>query len=136
MLQIVVNWTYYKWKHSLFTDPLWRFKKTSVYFYDYDDCVEYILWQMDLSEIEKLKINIYNRYHKLLKFSVFSEYDINEGIFEWYKVSSPIIDIDITDFAELLPNIRLVKTYFEWDSVREKYSYKSDFINYVKSYVF
>ena len=134
MLQIVINWTYYKrWKDSIFTDTMWKFKKTSVYFYDYDDYVEYILSQMELWEIEKLKINMYNKYHKQLKFNPFSEYNVDWWLFEWLKVSSPIIDVDISDFAELLPKHDLRKRFFVWDSVREKYFLKSNFINFIKN---
>lgn len=131
MLQAVVNWTYYKWKNKMFTDSMWRFKKQSVYFYDYDEYVDHILSQMDISEIERLKINIYNRYHKLIKFNPFSEYDIKNWIFEGLKVSSPIIEIDNTELAELLPNKSLIKKFFDWDPVREKYTFKSDYVNYV-----
>ena len=131
MLQVVINWTYYKWKDKMFTDSMWRFKKQSVYFYDYDEYVDYILSQMEVSEIERLKVNIYNRYHKQIKFNPFSEYDIKNWVFEGLKVSSPIIEIDNTEFAELLPNKSLIKKFFEWDPVREKYSLKSDYVNYV-----
>lgn len=131
MLQAVINWTYYKWKDKMFTDSMWRFKKQSVYFYDYDEYVDHILSQMDVSEIERLKVNIYNRYHKLIKFNPFSEYDIKNWVFEGLKVSSPIIEIDNTELAELLPNKSLIKKFFDWDPVREKYTFKSDYVNYV-----
>lgn len=131
MLQVVINWTYYKWKDKMFTDSMWRFKKQSVYFYDYDEYVDHILSQMEVSEIERLKVNIYNRYHKLIKFNPFSEYDVNNWVFEGLRVSSPIIEIDNTELAELLPNKSLIKKFFDWDPVREKYTFKSDYVNYV-----
>ena len=131
MLEIVVNWTYYKGKEKLFTDSMWKFKKTSVYFYDYDGYIDYILSQMELWDIEKLKINLYNKYHKQIKFSPFSEYDVNNWLFEWLKVSSPIIKVDYTDFVSCLPRKDIIKKFFEWDSVRERYYLKSDYVNYI-----
>ena len=130
MLKVVIKWTYYK-------DSRWyssrnaRQKKDCVYFYDYDDYAGYIIQHMDYSDLQKLRLNIYNKYHKLIKFTPFGEVNMNWEKFEGLKLESPIIDIDNTDFANLIPSSSVRKNYFTWDSIREKYFLRSNFINYV-----
>ena len=131
MLRIVIQWNYYKDNKSIFDLNKARWKKEMVYFYDYDDYTWYIIQKMDYSDLQKLRLNIYNKYKKLVKFTPFSEMNINGDKYEWYKLQSPIIDIDNTDFADLIPNKDYRKRYYIWDSIREKYFLKSDFINYV-----
>ena len=129
MIKIIISWTYYK-EDSIFS-WFWRLKKQFVNFYDYDKYIEYIINQLSLSKLYKLKINMYNKYHKLVKFTRFTDID-NSGLkFEWYNLLSPIIDIDIDTFAQLLPDHSLRKKYFVWDSIRERYYLKSDFINWI-----
>ena len=53
---------------------------------------------------------------------------------EWYHLESPIIRVPENDFAELLEN-KTRKKYFDYDNVRERYYYKSKFINYVVLHV-
>lgn len=132
MLKVVINWTYYKQERKFFNDWNSRMKKNCVFFYDYDDYAKYIIDHMDYSELQKFRLNIYNYYHKLIKFSQFSEYDVNNWIIEWLKISSPIIEVDNTDFANLLPKLDLKRRYFDWDRIREKYTLKSNFINYIQ----
>ena len=131
MLQVVINWTYYKDSHWY---SYWnaRQKKECVFFYDYDDYVKYIIDSMSYSELQRLRLNIYNKYQKLIKYTKFWEKDNDWNVFEWYKIESPIIDIDNTDFAMLLPNVNIRKRFFTWDSLREKYFLKSRFINYIQ----
>lgn len=131
MLRIVIQWNYYKDNKSIFDLNKARWKKEMVYFYDYDDYTWYIIQKMDYSDLQKLRLNIYNKYKKLVKFTPFSEMNINGDKYEWYRLQSPIIDIDNTDFADLIPNKDYRKRYYIWDSIREKYFLKSDFINYV-----
>lgn len=126
---MIISWTYYK-EDKIFSG-FSRLKKNFVAFYDYDKYSEYIINQMSESEIYKFKINFYNKYKKDVKFTRFSEID-NSGLkFEWYNLLSPVIELDVDTFAQLLPNYNLKKKYFIRDSVRERYFYKSDFINYV-----
>jgi len=132
MLKIVIQWTYYKENKSIFDLDKWRWKKEMVYFYDYDDYSWYIIQNMSYSDLQKLRLNIYNKYHKQIKFTPFNETDNNWNVFEWYKLQSPIIEIDNTDFALLIPNASYRKNYYVRDNVREKYFLKSNFINYVK----
>lgn len=103
-----------------------------VYFYDYDDIIGYIIKNMDYSDLQKLRLNIYNSYHKLVKFTPFSEMDKNWNKFEWYRLQSPIIEISYDDFALLIPNRDYRKRFFLWDNIREKYYLSTKFINYVK----
>lgn len=132
MLKIVIQWNYYKENKGIFDLTKGRWKKEMVYFYDYDNLTGYIIQNMEYSDLQKLRLNIYNKYHKLIKFTPFSEMDNNGNKFEWYRLQSPIIEIDNTDFAELIPNALYRKRYFLWDNIREKYYLKWEFINYVK----
>lgn len=134
MLKVVINWVYFK-KDTWFSSFNARVKKDCVYFYDFDDVVWFVIDQLSYAELQRLRLNIWNQYHKLIKFTEFRESDLNWEIFEGYKIESPVIDIDISDFALLLPNSDLRKKYFVWDSIRERYFFKSDFINYVKFHV-
>lgn len=131
MLRIVIQWNYYK-ENKLFSSWNARQKKEMVYFYDYDNYIWYIIQNMDFSDLQKLRLNIYNKYHKLIKFTPFSEQNKDWVLFEWYTLQSPIIDIDNDDFAKLIPNNLYRKRYFERDSIREKYYLTSKFINYVQ----
>ena len=132
MLKIVIQWNYYKENKGIFDLTKGRWKKEMVYFYDYDNLTGYIIQNMEYSDLQKLRLNIYNKYHKLIKFTPFTEMDNNGNKFEWYRLQSPIIEIDNTDFAELIPNAMYRKRYFLWDNIREKYYLKWEFINYVK----
>lgn len=131
MLRIVIQWNYYKENKWIFDLNSGRWKKEMVYFYDYDNYAWYIIQNMEYSTLQKFRLNIYNYYHKLVKFTPFSEMDNKWNKFEWYKLQSPIIDIDNTDFASLIPDKDYRKRFFTWDNIREKYFLRSDFINYV-----
>jgi len=132
MLKIVIQWTYYKEEKSIWDFWKWRWKKNMVYFYDYDDIIGYIIKNMDYSDLQKLRLNIYNTYHKLVKFTPFTEMDKNWNKFEWYRLQSPIIEISYDDFALLIPNRDYRKRFFLWDNIRERYYLSTKFINYVK----
>lgn len=129
MLDIVISWTYYK-ENVYFSNWNTRQKKECVYFYDYDDFVWYIIQHMDYSELQRFRLKIYQKYQKQIKFTKFIETNKDWWKFEWYHLQSPIIRVDNQDFALLLDyNTR--KRYFDYDNVRERYYYKSKFINYV-----
>jgi len=133
MLSIVISWNYYK-ENVYFSSRNARQKKECVYFYDYDDYMGYIIQHMDYSDLQRLRFDIYKKYQKQIKFTKFIEQDKDWNKFEWYKLQSPIIEINTTEFAELLP-VSYRKRYFVYDNVREKYFLKSDFINYVNIHV-
>lgn len=130
MLQIVIKWRYYK-ENVYFSSRNARQKKECVYFYDYDDLIDYILHHMDYSDFQRLRLAIYQKFQKKVKFTRFVESDNNGDTFEGRNLESPIIDVDYDTFAQLLPyNLR--KKYFVFDKVRESYYLRSDFINYVR----
>ena len=131
MLRVVIQGTYYKDspRYSYWSG---RQKKECVYFYEYDDYMGYIIQNMGYSDLQKLRLNIYNKYKKLIKFTKFWELDKDWNKFEWYKLESPIIDIDNTTFAELIPNSSIRKKFFLRDNIKEKYYLKSRFINYIQ----
>lgn len=131
MFQIVISGRWFKndWYFKRFNS---RVKKTFVWFYDYDEVVWFIINHLSSSELEKLRLNIYQKYHYQIKFTNFCWYDINWGFYEWIELNSPIIDISYSEFAELLPSQKLKKQYFMYDDIREKYVIDSQFINYVK----
>ena len=132
MLRIVIQGRYYKEKNKkIFCLDKGRWKKEMVYFYDYDEYIWYIIQNMDYSDLQKLRLNIYNQYHKLVKFTPFSEIDNNWVIFEWYNLQSPIIDIDSDSFAHLMSNKDYRKKFYIRDSIKERYYLDSKFINYV-----
>lgn len=131
MLQVIIKWTYYKDNHR-YSSWNARQKKECVFFYDYDEYIDYILKQLSYSELQRLRLNIYNKYRKLIKYTKFGELDKDWKRFEWLKLESPIIEIDNTDFVELLPSYSIRKRFFEFDNIREKYYLRSDFINYIK----
>lgn len=130
MIKVVINWVYYK-ENKFYSYWNARQKKDCVFFYDYDDYAKYIIDSMSLSELQRLRLNIYNKYHKLIKFTRFWEKNNDWEVFEWYKLESPIIEIDSNEFALLLPSVNIRKRFFIRDSIREKYFYKSKFINYI-----
>ena len=129
MLDIIISWTYYK-DNVRFSSWNARQKKDCVYFYDYDSYIWYIIQNMDLSELQRLRLKIYQKYKDLIKFTKFWELDRDWNKFEWYKLQSPIIRMSTDDFARLL-DLQSRKRYFVYDNIREKYYYKSEFINYV-----
>lgn len=131
MFQIVISGRWFKsdWYFKRFNS---RVKKTFVWFYDYDEVVWFIINHLSSSELEKLRLNIYQKYHNQIQFTNFCWYDNNWGFYEWIELNSPIIDISYSEFAELLPSQKLKKQYFTYDDIREKYIIDSQFINYVK----
>lgn len=131
MLKVIIYGTYYKDNSKWYSSWNARNKKDCVYFEDYDDYTWYVIQHMDLSEIWRLKLNIFRKYHDKIKFEKFWEEDYEWNIFTWYYISSPIIEISNTEFASLLPSVKIRKNYFDWDNIKEKYFFKGSFINYV-----
>ena len=133
MLDIVISWTYYK-ENVYFSSWNARQKKECVFFYDYDDFVWYIIQHMDYSELQKFRLKLYQKYQKLIKFTKFIEKNNEWDKLEWYHLQSPIIRVSEDEFSELL-DYWTRKKYFDYDEVRERYYYKSNFINYVVLHV-
>lgn len=130
MLKVLIHWVYY-YDSSWFSSFNARQKKNCVYFYDYDDLVWYVIDHLWYSQLQSLRLKIFQKYHDLIKFVKFWECDTNWKLFVWYKLDSPIIDISINDFAWLLDRSTR-KMYFNYDTVKQSYSFKSNFINYCK----
>lgn len=132
MLEVVINWVYYDWQDWWrFNFNKWRWKKSSVYFYDYSDEIWYIINHLNYSELEKLRLSIYNYLHDWVKFERFWEENINWELFTGYKISTWVFSIDDSDFACMLPKI-IRRKYFKWDNIKEKYILDWDFINYIR----
>lgn len=134
VVQIIIRWKYYKDK-SVFNLDKARRKKEMVWFVDRDKYTDYIVDHMEYSDLQKLRLNMYNANYKLVKFTPFSESDINWNVFDWYDVESPVIELDNTDFAKLIPSRDYRKKFYYRDPVREKYFMRSDFIDYVEKNV-
>lgn len=136
MLQIVVNGTYYIEKSIFWRSKInWRFKKDCIYFYDYDKYVEFMLNCLSYSELQKLRLNIYNYFHKKITFTYFKEDDLNWGFLEWYNLKSDIIDIDNDLLARLLPSAKLRKKFFDYSDIKEKYNISWLLVNHVNLHV-
>ena len=129
MLQVVINWVYYK-DNAWFSNFNARQKKECVYFYDYDDYIWYIIQNMDYSDLQRLRLRLFQYLKKHIKYTRFWESDINWNKYEWYKLESPIVEIPSDEFFNML-DYKYKKKYCIWDSFREKYYLKSNFINYV-----
>lgn len=130
MLQVIIKGRKYDEKFSFCLEK-WRWKKEMVWFVYRDKYTDYVINNMSYSDLQKLRLNIYNKYYKEVKFKRFSEVDNNWSSFTWYDLESPIIEIDNTDLAKLIPNRDYRKRFYMWDSIREKYYFTSRFINYV-----
>lgn len=133
-VQIVIQGKKYNEKFSFCLYKA-RWKKEMVRFVDRDKYSDYVCTHMEYSDLQKLRLNIYNKYYKLVKFTPFTEQDNNWNIFTWYSLSSPIIEIDNTDFAKLIPNKDYRRRFYMWDSLREKYFFTSKFIDYINKNV-
>lgn len=129
MLKIWIKWTYY-YEKNWFSHWNARQKKQCVGFVDYDEYIWYILNNMEYSDLERLRLRLFNTYKNQIKYTKFWEEDINWNMFKWYKLESPIIEISSEDFFNLLDS-KYKKRYCVWDSFRERYYLKSNFINYV-----
>jgi len=133
-VQIVIQGKKYNQRYSFCLDKA-RWKKEMVWFVDRDKYSDYVCTHMEYSDLQKLRLNIYNKYYKLVKFTPFTEQDNNWNTFTWYTLSSPIIEIDNTDFAKLIPNRDYRRRFYMWDSLREKYFFTSKFIDYINKNV-
>lgn len=129
MFKVIIHWVYYKdgWWFASFNA---RVKKNCVFFYDYDNYVGCILNHLSESALDRLRLNIFKKYHYLIKFTKFWECDNNDNYFQGYKIDSPIFDVSMNDLACML-DVSDRKKYFDWDDVKEKYYLKGGFINYV-----
>lgn len=118
----------------------WSWKKLNsrdkldwVWFYDYSKLIGEILSEMEYSQIQRLRLSIYNEYKHYINFTRCSwvENWIDWSLFiDWYKVSSWIFKIPVSKFAIMLPR-KIRNKYFNYDRFYEKYIFKTDFIYYL-----
>ena len=108
-----------------------RGKIDSVWFSDYDLFFEKVLQGMSYNEINKFKLNLFERYKHTLSFICVSQY-INGDVLDWYSIISQDFNIPSHVIAMCIPNRKLRDRYFEYDCLREKYYVKTDFIFYLK----
>lgn len=125
----MIKWTYYK-DNTWFSSWNARQKKECVFFYDYDKYIGYIIQNLDYSDLQRLRLKLFQLYKKQIKYTKFGETNIKWDLLEWYKLESPIIEVSSEDFFNLLER-KYKKLYLLWDSFRERYYLKSNFINYV-----
>ena len=109
-----------------------RWKINSVWFYDYDLFFEKVLNEMNLNEINKFKLNIFQWYKQHLSCIKVSQI-VNWDILEWYSIPSCDFEVTSDVIAHCIPNRKIRDKYFEYDCLREKYFVKSSFIFYLKS---
>lgn len=110
-----------------------RDKLEWVWFYDYSKLIGDMLSEMDYSQIQKLRLEIFKLYKHYINYTSFSRIENAVDwtiIRDWYKVSSWIFKIPVSVFATILPRRIRVK-YFNYDKFYEKYLLKTDFIYYL-----
>lgn len=136
MFKVVINWNYFpEWKFASYFNA--RSKINCVFFLDYDDYFKYIIDNMEYSHLQKFRLNIYKYAlsKKLIKFTKFCDCEVPGDVVIWYTVASEPFELDVDDFAKLLPKTKYKKLYFMYDNLRERYFLKSDFINYIQFHV-
>lgn len=109
-----------------------RWKINSVWFADYDLFMEKIIGDMDLNDINKFKLNLFEIYKSDLSYVHVSQY-LDWDILEWFGIPSYDFNVTSNIIARCLPSRKLRDRYFEWDCLRERYFVKSSFIFYLKS---
>ena len=110
-----------------------RDKLEWVWFYDYSKLIGEMLSEMEYSEIQRLRLEIYKNYKHYINFTscAWLENSIQWNcVFNWYKVSSWIFKIPLSQFATMLPR-KIRNKYFNYDRFYEKYMLKTDFIYYL-----
>lgn len=109
-----------------------RWKIDSVWFYDYDILFSKILQDMDYSDINKFKLNIFEHFKHDLSCVRVSQF-VDGEIFDWYSIISQDFNVTSNVIALSIPSRKIRDKYFEYDVVKEKYYVKTDFIFYLKS---
>lgn len=109
-----------------------RDKINSVWFYDYDYFFEKLINEMDLNDINKFKLNIFNCFKQYLSCLKTTQI-VNGSILEGYSIPSVEFNIPWDCIACCVPSRKIRDKYFEYDCLREKYYIKPSFINYLKS---
>jgi len=107
-----------------------RWKINSVWFNDYDLVFQKILNDMDWSEINKFKLNLFNKYKDEIRYLQTTEYR-DWSIYNGYSIPSIDFDVSSNLIALCLPSRSIRNKYFEFDCLRERYFLRSDFIFHI-----
>lgn len=110
-----------------------RWKINSVWFADYDLFFEKVLNDLDLSDINKFKLNLFETFKNRLSYICVSQYSDWE-IKEWYAIPSCDFEVSSNVIAHCLPSRKIRDKYFEYDCLRERYFVKSSFVFYLKQH--
>ena len=108
-----------------------RWKINSVWFDDYDFLMEKILHDMDISDINKFRLNLFNRYRDDLWYCKVCKFEDWQTI-DWYMIPTYTFGVTSNVIALCIPSRKIRNTYFEYDWFRERYYLKSDFISMLK----
>lgn len=109
-----------------------RWKINSVWFADYDLLFEKILGDMDLNDINKFKLHLFELYKQNLSYINVSQF-VDWNVINWYAIPSCDFDVSSNIIASCIPSRKIRDRYFEWDCLRERYYVKTSFIFYLKS---
>lgn len=126
-LSITIFNPFFQWKLDT------RGKINSVWFADYDLFFEKILSDMDLNEINKFKLALFETYKARLSYINVSQY-IDWEILEWYAIPSCDFDVSSNVIARCIPSRKIRDRYFEYDCLRERYFVKTSFVFYLKQH--
>jgi len=126
-LSITIFDPFFQWKLDT------RWKINSVWFADYDLLFEKILADMDLNDINKFKLNLFETYKARLSYINVSQY-INWEILEGYAIPSADFEVSSNVIAKCIPSRKIRDRYFEWDCLRERYFVKTSFVFYLKQH--
>lgn len=110
-----------------------RWKINSVWFADYDIFFEKILNDMDLTDINKFKLNLFETFKNSLTYINVTQF-LNGEVYEWYSIPSADFECSSNVIAKCIPSRKLRDKYFEWDCLRERYFVKSSFVFYLKQH--
>ena len=129
-ISCVFDWTFKgSWKKLTSRDRLDR-----VRFYDYSDLIGEIISQLSQSELDILRLHIYQDYKHYINFcsqSWIENWIDWEIIVDWYKISSQIFNVPLHNFATYLPK-KIRKLYFDYDKFYEKFLLKTDLFDYLR----
>jgi len=110
-----------------------RWKINSVWFADYDLFMEKIIQEMDLNDINKFKLALFETFKSdltYIKVTQFVDWEILEG----YAIPSADFNVSSNIIARCIPSRKIRDKFFEYDNLRERYFVKSSFVFYLKQH--
>ena len=124
-LTICIYNPFFTWKLNV------RWKIDSVWFEDYDYFFEKILSDLTISEINKMKFNLFESCKYSIEWIKCCQI-VDWDCVDWFIISESSFDIPSDLIARCIPSRWIRDKYFDYDCMREKYYVKSDFIYYLK----